>query len=88
MWTTASAAVFFLGETEAYFQTEVVEGLWRGFRAWLAGEAQHEDDEAAEDAVPTADAMDIGDDEYHDDDDQDDHHERLFHSLPLAYFGD
>lgn len=35
-WTTASAAIFFLGETEAYFQTEVVEGLWEGFSNWLA----------------------------------------------------
>lgn len=35
LWTTASAAIFFLGETEAYFQTEVVEGLWENFNAWL-----------------------------------------------------
>ncbi|KAK2616843.1 hypothetical protein QQS21_000221 [Conoideocrella luteorostrata] len=34
-WTTASAAIFFLGETEAYFQTEIVEGLWDGFHNWL-----------------------------------------------------
>lgn len=37
-WTTASAAMFFLGETEAYFQTEVVEGMWQGFYGWLAGD--------------------------------------------------
>ncbi|KOS20552.1 Gamma-tubulin complex component 4 [Escovopsis weberi] len=36
-WTTASAAIFFLGETEAYLQTEVVEGLWDGFHAWMTG---------------------------------------------------
>ncbi|KAF4122991.1 Spc97 / Spc98 family [Geosmithia morbida] len=36
-WTTASAAIFFLGETEGYFQTEVVAGLWGGFHAWLTG---------------------------------------------------
>jgi hypothetical protein len=36
-WTTASAAIFFLGETEAYLQTEVVAGLWEGFQAWLTG---------------------------------------------------
>ncbi|KFA77641.1 hypothetical protein S40288_02698 [Stachybotrys chartarum IBT 40288] len=36
-WTTASAAIFFLGETEAYLQTEVVAGLWEGFHAWVTG---------------------------------------------------
>lgn len=36
-WSTASAAMFFLGETEAYFQLEIVEGLWQSFRAWLGG---------------------------------------------------
>ncbi|GAB0137563.1 hypothetical protein EsDP_00005823 [Epichloe bromicola] len=34
-WTTASAAIFFLGETEAYFQTEIVAGLWDNFHSWL-----------------------------------------------------
>ncbi|KAJ2904460.1 Spc97/Spc98 family protein [Zalerion maritima] len=34
-WATASAAVFFLAETEAYLQNEVVDGLWDGFQAWL-----------------------------------------------------
>ncbi|QPH09632.1 hypothetical protein C2857_000539 [Epichloe festucae Fl1] len=34
-WTTASAAIFFLGETEAYFQTEIVAGLWDNFHNWL-----------------------------------------------------
>lgn len=58
-WTTASAAVFFLGETEAYFQTEVVEGLWRGFRAWLAGETKPAFNLPAD----TADQMDMSDDE-------------------------
>ncbi|CCC06721.1 hypothetical protein SMACR_00748 [Sordaria macrospora] len=36
-WATASAAIFFLGETEAYFQGEVVEGLTEGFEDWLHG---------------------------------------------------
>lgn len=36
-WTTASAAIFFLAETEAYLQTEVVAGLWEGFSAWMTG---------------------------------------------------
>jgi hypothetical protein len=31
--------VFFLGETEAYLQGEVVEGTWTGFKNWLTGEA-------------------------------------------------
>ncbi|KAM0323455.1 hypothetical protein ACHAQA_008734 [Verticillium albo-atrum] len=34
-WVTASAAIFFLAETEAYLQTEVVAGLWDGFHQWL-----------------------------------------------------
>ncbi|KAH7031312.1 Spc98 family-domain-containing protein [Microdochium trichocladiopsis] len=37
-WTTCSSAIFFLAETEAYLQVEVVEGLWEDFRQWLAGE--------------------------------------------------
>ncbi|KAI0426959.1 Spc97/Spc98 family protein [Xylaria sp. FL1042] len=36
-WSTSSAAIFFLGETEAYLQVEVVEGLWSHFHAWLTG---------------------------------------------------
>ncbi|CCE33579.1 uncharacterized protein CPUR_07505 [Claviceps purpurea 20.1] len=44
-WTTASAAIFFLGETEAYFQTEIVAGLWDHFHTWLlpppSKESQH-----------------------------------------------
>ncbi|KAF7555751.1 hypothetical protein G7Z17_g1880 [Cylindrodendrum hubeiense] len=34
-WTTASATIFFLAETEAYLQTEIVAGLWEGFHTWL-----------------------------------------------------
>lgn len=34
-WTTSSAAIFFLAETEAYLQVEIVEGLWSDFRLWL-----------------------------------------------------
>ncbi|KAI5459773.1 gamma-tubulin complex component protein [Mariannaea sp. PMI_226] len=34
-WTTASAAIFFLAETEAFLQTEVVACLWDGFHSWL-----------------------------------------------------
>ena len=39
VWATSSAAVFFLGETEAYLQGEVVKGTWVGFKNWLTGEA-------------------------------------------------
>ncbi|CZT42335.1 related to gamma-tubulin complex component GCP4 [Rhynchosporium secalis] len=38
VWATSSAAVFFLSETEAYLQGEVVKGTWDGFKSWLAGE--------------------------------------------------
>lgn len=42
-WTTASAAIFFLGETEAYLQTEIVEGMWETFSAWLTGTESRRD---------------------------------------------
>ncbi|KAF8856364.1 hypothetical protein BDZ45DRAFT_675591 [Acephala macrosclerotiorum] len=38
VWATSSAAVFFLGETEAYLQGEVVQGTWSGFKSWITGE--------------------------------------------------
>ncbi|KAI1821953.1 Spc97/Spc98 family protein [Xylaria intraflava] len=34
-WSTSSAAIFFLGEAEAYLQVEIVEGLWSHFHDWL-----------------------------------------------------
>jgi hypothetical protein len=40
VWATSSAAVFFLGETEAYLQGEVVQGMWLGFKTWLIGETE------------------------------------------------
>ena len=36
-WSTSSAAIFFLAETEAYLQVEVVEGLWDHFHTWVLG---------------------------------------------------
>ncbi|ODA81160.1 hypothetical protein RJ55_04124 [Drechmeria coniospora] len=51
-WTTASAAIFFLGETEAYLQTEVVEGMWEAFSAWLTGEETRRDQRAGQPAMP------------------------------------
>ncbi|EJT78070.1 Spc97/Spc98 family protein [Gaeumannomyces tritici R3-111a-1] len=35
VWATCSAVIFFLAETEAYLQNEVVAGLWDGFQQWL-----------------------------------------------------
>ncbi|KAK3352297.1 gamma-tubulin complex component protein [Lasiosphaeria hispida] len=45
-WATASAAIFFLGETEGYLQTEVVAGLSEGFHQWLttSDDDQRQDD--------------------------------------------
>jgi hypothetical protein len=37
IWATSSAALFLLGETEAYFHGEIVKGNWRGFQRWLTG---------------------------------------------------
>ncbi|RDA96136.1 hypothetical protein CP533_1774, partial [Ophiocordyceps camponoti-saundersi (nom. inval.)] len=45
-WTTASAAVFFLSETEAYLQAEVVGGMWESLSSWLDG-----DDERSEETT-------------------------------------
>ncbi|KAI0394698.1 Spc97/Spc98 family protein [Xylariaceae sp. FL0594] len=39
-WSTSSAAIFFLGETETYLQVEVVEGLWSHFHGWLTGASE------------------------------------------------
>jgi hypothetical protein len=39
VWATSSAAVFFLSETEAYLQGEVVQGTWLGFQKWLTGKS-------------------------------------------------
>jgi len=45
-WATASAAIFFLGETEGYLQTEVVAGLSEGFHQWLTtGEDEQRQDD-------------------------------------------
>lgn len=38
VWATSSAAVFFLAETEAYLQGEVVKGTWDGFKHWITGQ--------------------------------------------------
>ncbi|CAD6504822.1 BgTH12-00325 [Blumeria graminis f. sp. triticale] len=39
VWATSSAALFFLAETEAYFQAEVVQGIWFGFKNWINAES-------------------------------------------------
>ncbi|KAF4979755.1 hypothetical protein FZEAL_4112 [Fusarium zealandicum] len=63
-WTTASAAIFFLAETEAYLQTEIVAGLWEGFHEWLTANEPKPDTSAL--AKPAEDGDEDGDD---DDDD-------------------
>ncbi|KAI2469918.1 Spc97/Spc98 family protein [Annulohypoxylon bovei var. microspora] len=40
-WSTSSAAIFFLAETETYLQVEVVAGLWDDFLGWLTGKSEH-----------------------------------------------
>ena len=49
VWATSSAAVFFLGESEAYLQGEVVMGTWNGFRKWLLGDSPRPDSAAKDD---------------------------------------
>ncbi|TIC99706.1 Gamma-tubulin complex component 4 [Colletotrichum higginsianum] len=46
-WVTCSTALFFLSETEAYLQTEVVAGLWDGFHAWLTSSEKENSHAAA-----------------------------------------
>lgn len=42
VWTTCSAAIFFLAEVESYLQIEVVRELWEGFQRWLTtGSDEH-----------------------------------------------
>lgn len=43
-WTTASAAIFLLAETEAFFQTEVVAGLWDHFHDFLTAPAEGDEE--------------------------------------------
>ncbi|KAK3906321.1 Spc98 family-domain-containing protein [Staphylotrichum tortipilum] len=54
-WATASAAIFFLGETEGYLQTEVVAGLSDGFHRWLTtgDDGQRHEDETPKQASHT-----------------------------------
>ncbi|KAK0645648.1 gamma-tubulin complex component protein [Cercophora newfieldiana] len=52
-WATASAAIFFLGETEGYLQTEVVAGLTEGFHQWLTtGEDEQRQDSTQQPKQP------------------------------------
>ncbi|KAH6677929.1 Spc97/Spc98 family protein [Plectosphaerella plurivora] len=61
-WVTASAAIFFLAETEAYLQTEVVAGLWDGFDEWLTAD-KLVDPMAAHTDAPSEDQDDDDDDD-------------------------
>ncbi|KAM5345292.1 hypothetical protein ACJ41O_011154 [Fusarium nematophilum] len=69
-WTTASAAIFFLAETEAYLQTEIVAGLWEGFHEWLtANDPKHGRSGASTPTKPREKAIDENDDGDEDEDD-------------------
>ena len=71
VWATSSAAVFFLAETQAYLQGEVVQGMWDGFRMWLSN-----DEESKVNNKPRQTAKSISTANTHetesDDDDEDD----------------
>lgn len=68
-WTTASAAIFFLGETEAYLQTEIVAGMWETFSGWLTGtQPRRERGEAAATRARRRTGAGAGDDEGNGDD--------------------
>ncbi|KAG7287103.1 hypothetical protein NEMBOFW57_006608 [Staphylotrichum longicolle] len=61
-WATASAAIFFLGETEGYLQTEVVAGLSDGFHRWLTtgeDEQRHDDESTHNNDLPEQEDDDI-----------------------------
>lgn len=50
VWATSSAAVFLLGETEKYFQGEVVQETWRGFQLWIMGPSSRPSTARSDDA--------------------------------------
>ncbi|KAL0944485.1 gamma-tubulin complex component [Colletotrichum truncatum] len=75
-WVTCSSAIFFLSETEAYLQTEVVAGLWDGFQYWLTLSEKKPDPKASSTtspskATPTQASEDEEDDEEEEEDDDD-----------------
>jgi hypothetical protein len=52
VWVTCSAAAFFLAETGAYLQTEVVGGLWDGFHSWIGADISTRGDNGKVPAEP------------------------------------
>ncbi|KAL2681014.1 hypothetical protein Neosp_008617 [[Neocosmospora] mangrovei] len=69
-WTTASAAIFFLAETEAYLQTEIVAGLWEGFNEWLTvNDPKHGRSGATTPTIRHEDKAGEGEDDEEEDDD-------------------
>ncbi|KAK0627669.1 gamma-tubulin complex component protein [Immersiella caudata] len=63
-WATASATIFFLGETEGYLQTEVVAGLSEGFHQWLtAGEDEQREESHAKPPSPKRSSSEEQDEE-------------------------
>jgi len=43
VWATCGAAIFFLSETGAYFEGEVIQGSWKHFHEWVAGSNEDSD---------------------------------------------
>lgn len=72
-WTTASAAIFFLAETEAYLQAEIVAGFWEGFHDWLN---QHE--EPAKGVSATTGKEQVGNNEEEEDEEEDEDEDDLW----------
>lgn len=87
-WTTASAAIFLLAETEAFFQVDVVGGLWDHFHSFLTQSSTPED-QAREPSKGVE--AEVSDEEMNDADDddvwlrEDTHAEPEAPSQPEAY---
>lgn len=67
-WATASAAIFFLGETESYLQTEVVAGLSDGFHQWLVTGQDQTNSQKSTPAPPSQTQKEQGGEEEEEDD--------------------
>lgn len=51
-WSTSSAAIFFLAETESYLQVEVVEGLWEHFHTWVSSAGGQDESPSSSSSSP------------------------------------
>ncbi|OLN88193.1 Gamma-tubulin complex component 4 [Colletotrichum chlorophyti] len=68
-WVTCSTALFFLSETEAYLQTEVVAGLWDGFHEWLTSSGKKDRHTTSSSAPSTKANSSMASENEEDDDD-------------------